>query len=153
MLILPQIDHRVERLFSKHLEHAKDIFRLHKRGMLIFSAHKGRELENNVFSLSLFFFGGGGRRIKQNKCKKDLKKRSCKKIQKNFKSKQVVTVWLKKDSHKSKTAAGGGSLGKIVDSFCQLFCVHFPASDLIQLCLERALDTQLSQPAYEQITL
>lgn len=70
MLILPRIDHRVERLFSKHLEHAKDIFRLHKRGMLIFSAHKGRELENNVFSLSLFFFLGGGGELNKTNVKK-----------------------------------------------------------------------------------
>lgn len=65
----------------------------------------------------------------------------------------MVTVWLKKDSHKSETAGGGSSLDKIADNFCQLFWVHFSAFDLIQLCLEGASDTQLSQPAHKQTTL
>lgn len=53
------MDHGVERLLSKHLENAKDIFRLHKRGMLMFSADKGRELENKCFSSALFYFAWG----------------------------------------------------------------------------------------------
>lgn len=52
-----------------------------------------------------------------------------------------------KDSHKSETARGSSILDKIADNFCQLFWVHFAASDLIQLCSERPSDTQLSQPA------
>lgn len=89
----------------------------------------------------------------KHKCKKSSQKENLKKKRKNFKSKQLVTVWLKKDSHKSETAGGGSSLDKIADNFCQLFWVHFSAFDLVQLCLEGASDTQLSQPAHKQTTL
>jgi len=52
------MDYGVETLLSKHLENAKAIFRLQERGMFVCSAGKGRELENNNFFFSLFFFCG-----------------------------------------------------------------------------------------------
>lgn len=44
-------------MLSKYLENVKDIFRLQKMIMLIFSVDKGRQLENTDFSISFFLSG------------------------------------------------------------------------------------------------
>lgn len=65
-------------LLSKYLENVKDIFRLQKMIMLIFSVDKGRQLENTDFSISFFLSGETNKK----KVIKGSKKETLKKIQK-----------------------------------------------------------------------
>lgn len=65
-------------LLSKYLENVKDIFRLQKMIMLIFSVDKGRQLENTDFSISFFLSGETNKK----KVIKGSKKETLKKIEK-----------------------------------------------------------------------
>lgn len=68
---MTKMHHGFKRLLSKYLENVKDMFRLQKLAMLIFSADKRKELENTDFSISWKSLNF----LKQKKWKTDLKKR------------------------------------------------------------------------------